>query len=41
MPADAATTSVMFEMMLGDDLAGRKDFIAQYGHRYIDSTELS
>ena len=41
MPADAAATSAMFDMMLGDNLAGRKEFITQNGSRYIDATDLS
>lgn len=30
-----------FELLLGDNLQGRKDYIAQFGHLYIDLTDLS
>lgn len=41
MPDDAEMTSEMFEVLLGNDLQGRKDYIREYGHQYIDLTELS
>ena len=41
LPADAEQTSRMFDLLLGDDLDGRKEYIAQNGHLYIDSTDLS
>ncbi len=40
-PADAAATSEMFDLMLGDNLQGRKDFIAEYGADYIDQADVS
>ena len=40
-PADAEKTSEMFELMLGDNLAGRKDFIAQNGYLYLDEADVS
>ena len=30
-----------FDLLLGDDLAGRKDYIAQNGHLYLDLTDVS
>ncbi|MCL1844741.1 MAG: toprim domain-containing protein [Defluviitaleaceae bacterium] len=39
IPADAAKTQEMFEVLLGDNLRGRKDFIEEYGHLYIDMAE--
>jgi len=39
IPADAAKTSEMFEMLLGDNLKGRKAFIEEFGHLYIDLSE--
>ncbi len=30
-----------FDLLLGDDLQGRKDYIAENGYRYIDLTDLS
>lgn len=41
MPQDAAATADMFEILLGDNLQGRKDYIRENGHQYIDLTELS
>ncbi|MBQ5970698.1 MAG: DNA topoisomerase [Clostridia bacterium] len=40
-PADAAATSEKFDLLLGDNLQGRKDYIANYGHLYIDMTDVS
>ena len=41
MPEDAEKTSVVFDMLLGDDLKGRKQHIETDGYKYIDLTELS
>ena len=41
MPQDAERTSQMFDMLLGDDLAGRKDFIAENGYLYLDDADIS
>jgi DNA gyrase subunit B len=40
-PADAESTADKFDLLLGDNLAGRKDYIANYGHLYIDMTDVS
>ena len=40
-PDDAETTSQMFDILLGDNLQGRKDFIAENGYKYIDDVDLS
>lgn len=40
LPTDAQKTQEMFDILLGDDLKGRKDFIEQFGHKYIDLTEI-
>ena len=40
-PTDAEKTAEMFDLMLGDNLNGRKDYIANYGHLYIDMTDVS
>lgn len=40
-PAEAKATSDMFELLLGDNLAGRKDFIATNGHLYLDYIDIS
>ncbi|MCL1842991.1 MAG: toprim domain-containing protein [Defluviitaleaceae bacterium] len=36
---DAERTQEMFEILLGDNLRGRKDFIEEFGHLYIDLSE--
>lgn len=41
MPEDVEKTQQMFELLLGDDLQGRKDFISEFGYKYIDLSELS
>ena len=41
LPEDAEKTSIMFDMLLGDDLQGRKDYIAENGHLYMDDVDVS
>ena len=41
MPSEAQKTSDMFDLLLGDNLQGRKDFIADFGYMYIDDADLS
>ena len=41
MPEDAEKTAAMFDLLLGDDLAGRKAHIAEHGHRFLDLADLS
>ena len=41
MPEDAERTARMFDMLLGDDLQGRKDFIAENGYLYLDDADIS
>ena len=41
MPEDKDATFQMFDVLLGDNLAGRKDFIAENGYKYIDLADLS
>ncbi|MCL1823908.1 MAG: toprim domain-containing protein [Oscillospiraceae bacterium] len=40
-PADAEATRDMFDLMLGDNLQGRKDFISEFGSNYLDSVDVS
>ena len=40
-PADAQKTADVFELLLGNDLAGRKEHIRDNGHLYIDMTDVS
>ena len=41
MPDDAHRTAETFDILLGDNLQGRKDYIVQYGENYIDNLDLS
>ncbi len=41
MPSDVEETSRWFDLLLGDDLQGRKDQIAQHGHEYLDLADIS
>jgi len=41
MPADAASTSETFELLLGNNLAGRKEHISENGHKYLDFADVS
>ncbi len=38
--ADAEQTAFMFEMLLGDNLEARKQFIADHGHEYILEADI-
>ena len=41
MPEDAQFTEEMFDLLLGDNLVGRKDYIADNGYLYMDDIDLS
>ncbi len=41
LPEDAAETARVFDLLLGDNLAGRKDYIAENGHKYLDMIDVS
>ena len=41
MPEDAERTAWYFDMLLGDSLSARKDFIAENGQRYLELADLS
>ncbi len=41
LPEDAQKTADIFDMLLGDNLRGRKEHIEEFGHMYIDLTEIS
>lgn len=41
MPEDAAHTAEIFELLLGDNLAGRKEYIAENGAQYLDLADIS
>lgn len=40
-PDEAEKTSQIFDLMLGDNLEGRKEYISDYGHLYIDAADVS
>ena len=41
MPTDAEAAAQMFDLMLGDNLQGRKDYIAENGYRFLDQIDVS
>lgn len=41
MPGQAEQSSMMFDILLGDNLSGRKEFIIENGEKYIDNLDLS
>ena len=40
IPDDVAKTQEMFEVLLGDNIKGRKEFIEDFGHLYVDATAV-
>ncbi len=40
-PTDIEATANMFDLLLGDNLQGRKDYIAQYGNQYLELADIS
>ena len=41
MPEDVEKTARMFDLLLGDDLAGRKNHIAENGSKFLDLADIS
>ncbi|OPZ83665.1 MAG: DNA gyrase subunit B [Firmicutes bacterium ADurb.Bin419] len=41
MPDDIESTEQMFDVLLGDNLPGRKNFIEENGYRYLDMIDVS
>jgi DNA gyrase subunit B len=41
LPDDSETTREFFELLLGENLQGRKDFISEHGHEYMDMLDVS
>ena len=41
MPEDAELMAQSFELLLGDNLEGRKNHIAQFGYKYLDMADIS
>ena len=40
-PTNAEETEMMFDLLLGDNLQGRKDYIAAHGNEYMDELDVS
>ena len=41
MPEDMTLTQQVFDLLLGDNLQGRKDHIAENGYKYLDQLDVS
>ena len=41
MPEDAERMAQAFDLLLGDNLEGRKSHIAEYGYKYLDMADIS
>ncbi len=41
LPADVEETARVFDLLLGDNLSGRKEYIAENGHKYMDMIDVS
>ena len=41
LPDEAEETARVFDLLLGDNLSGRKDYIAENGHKYLDMIDVS
>lgn len=40
-PEESKRTSDVFDLLLGDNLSGRKEFIANHGYEYLDELDVS
>jgi len=40
-PDEAARTAEVFDLLLGDNLTGRKEYIAEFGAQYLDLADIS
>jgi len=41
VPDDVEQTQEFFDLLLGDNLQGRKDYISEHGHEYLDMLDVS
>ena len=41
LPEDVERTAATFDLLLGDNLQGRKDHIADEGYKYLDLADIS
>ncbi len=40
-PTDVKKTQEKFELLLGENLKGRKEFIEEFGYKYLDLSNIS
>jgi len=41
VPTDAKSMADAFDLFQGNNLAGRKEFISENGHKYLDAADIS
>jgi DNA gyrase subunit B len=41
MPSDVQATAETFDLLLGDNLSGRKEFISENGYKYLEQADIS
>ena len=41
LPDDVEETARVFDLLLGDNLSGHKDYIAENGYKYLDMIDVS
>ena len=41
MPDDAEQTAQIFDILIGNNLQARKDYIVEHGNEYIDQLDVS
>ncbi|HBR02616.1 MAG TPA: hypothetical protein DD738_08395, partial [Ruminiclostridium sp.] len=41
VPDDASETQKFFDLLLGDNLQGRKQYISDHGHEYMELIDVS
>ena len=41
MPEDVERTAAVFDLLLGDNLQGRKEHIAENGYKYLEMADIS
>ena len=41
LPTDAERTAAVFDLLLGDNLQGRKEHIAEHGAEYLDDLDVA
>jgi DNA gyrase subunit B len=41
MPEDVVNTQTVFDLLLGDNLTGRKEHIVENGYKYMEMVDVS